>query len=328
MAVPIGTNVVTSISRQFILPDIADQVYKSNPIWFRLNASNRRVLQGGTQIEVPLMYAALAAGGFYNGFDLLNVTPSDTIKNAAFDWKQAYVPVTVDGLTLLKVDSPIAIANFLNVYFAQARMQLADILGTGVWSDAVTNTKSLDGIVGAVDDSTIAASYGAITRSSNTWWESQKDGATTTITLAAMQALWGLCTFGGRHPTLIVGSQARYNNFWNLNTSLQRYPSAPAGQDEQLNQAGWTNQLFNGAPYVVDSHVPTGNSPGGSPVNGGPFFLNEEFMQLIVSEKTNFTMEDFQTPINQDAMVAKILWAGDLIFNNCQVQGKFTALTA
>lgn len=322
MATPIGTNVVTSLSRRYILPDIADQVYKSNPIFFRLNSANRKVIQGGTQIEVPLLYQQLAAGGFYTGYDILNVAPSDTIKNGALDWKQAYVPVSVDGLTLLKVDSPIAVANFLKVYFQQSRMQMCDILGTGIWADGVTNTKSLDGLGGAVDDGTIAATYAGITRSSNTWWKAQIDSATTTATMLAYQAMWGSCTVGGNHPTIIVGSQARYNNFWNLNQTLQRFPSAPGGQDEQLEQAGFTNILFNGVPFVVDSHVPTGTN-----YNGGPFFLNENFIYFAVAPRADFAMEDFQTPTNQDAMVAKLLWAGNIVVNNCQLQGKFDALT-
>ena len=42
MATPIGVDVVTSISRRFILPDIADNVYNSNPLFFRLNKMNKK----------------------------------------------------------------------------------------------------------------------------------------------------------------------------------------------------------------------------------------------------------------------------------------------
>ena len=322
-ATPIGTNTVTAISRRYILPFIADQVYKSNPLFFRLNRANRKTVQGGTQIEVPLLYAQMAAGGFYQGYDLLNVAPSDTIQNAAFNWKQAYVPVSVDGLTLLRVESPVAVANFLKTFFEQSRMQLADILGGGIWSDGVTNTKSLDGLIGAVDNGTVNANYGGITRASNAWWNSQIDGATVTTTLAALQALFGSCTFGGQHPTIILSSQARYNNYYNLLTSIQRFPNGPGMMDEVLAQAGFTNLLFNQVPWVVDSHIPTG---AGS--NGGPVFLNENFIYLVVAPRADFNMGDFQTPVNQDAMVAKLLWAGDLVLNNAQVQGRFEALTA
>src|SRR5215472_3182509 len=119
-------------------------------MFFRLNARNRKVLQGGLQIEIPLVYSKFAAGGFYQGFDELDITPSDTVKNAAFDWKQAYSPVTVDGLTLIRVDSPEAVVNFLGFQFEQAQTDLADILGTGLWTTTVANNKAIDGIPAAV----------------------------------------------------------------------------------------------------------------------------------------------------------------------------------
>ena len=320
-ATPIGTNMVTAISRRYIVPDIADNVYGSNALFFRLNAANRKSVQGGTQIEVPLMYAKMAAHGFYQGFDVLNTAPTDSIQNAAFNWKQAYAIVSVDGLTLLKVNSPLAIANFIATQFAQANMQLADDLGGGLWSDGVTNPKSLDGLLGAVDNGTIDANYGGITRSGNTWWQSQIDSTTTSLSLTAMQSLFSSCVAGGRHPTIIFSTQLQWNRYWNLNTSLQRFLPNEGGKDMQLAQSGFENILFNGVPLLVDSHIPTSGS------DGNLFFLNEDYIQLIVASQVDFKLEDFQTPVDQDAMVAKLLWAGDIVFNNTQLQGKFTALT-
>ena len=207
-ATPIGTDVVTAISRRYIVPQIADNIYGSNLMFFRLNSSNRRIVQGGYQIEQPLMYSKLAAGGAYQGYDVLNIAPSDTILNGAWQWKQYYAPVTVDGLTLIKTDAPDAIANFLNVYFAQAEMDLADNLGTGVWSNGSTNTNQIDGLVGAVDDGTLLpGTYGGLSRTTYPWWDATLDYTTTATSLAAYQALFGELTSGGRHPTIIVGGR-------------------------------------------------------------------------------------------------------------------------
>lgn len=318
MATAIGTNVVTSIARHFILPEITDNIYNSNPLWFRMNAAKKKMIQGGTQIEFPLMYQRFAAGGFYSGLDLLDVAPSDTVKNGALDWKQAFVPVTVDGLTLIKTDSPEAIANFINMYFAQAEMELAEIVGNSLWTDGVSNTKNIDGLKGVVDDGTVLASYAGITRSTNTWWQSTVDSSTTTLALDKMQTMHGNCAKGGRAPTLIVVTQLNYNRYWVLMSNKQNIYLQAQGHDEQLANAGFTNMLFNGCPIVVDSHVPANHL----------FFLNEDFMYYGVSPRADFYMEDFQKPIQQDAMVAKILWAGNLICTNVGRQGKMTAVTA
>lgn len=322
MATPIGTNVVTSIARRYIMPEVVDNIYGSNVLFYRLNKAKKKLVQGGTQIEVPLMYSVLGTGGPYQGYDVLDVVPSDTIKNAAFDWKQYYVNVTVDGLTLIKTDSPEAIANFIKLYFEQATMQMADNLGTGLFTDTTSNTKAIDGLKGAVDDATVATTYGGLSRSTNTWWKSRADTSTATLTLASLQSMYGGVSSGGRKPSLIISGQDQYNRFWALNQTLQRYP-AGAG-DEQLAQAGFSNLLFNGTPWVVDSHT----NAGINSTNTSIYFLNEDYINFAVSPRADFYLEDFQAPVNQDAMVAKLLWAGNVVFSNCARQGVMTDVGA
>lgn len=318
---PIGTNTVTALSRRLILPRIADNVYNSNVLFYRWYHANKFVQQGGTQIEQPLMYKRMAAGGSYQGYQLLNVTPTDSIQNAAFAWKQYFSPVTVDGLTLLRADSPLAIADFVATQFKQAEMDLSDQLGAGLWSDG-TNANDIDGVLEAVDNGTIQSSYGAIVHSGNTWWNSQIDSSTTTMTLAALQSLFGSCTSGGRSPTIGFATQANYNRYWALNLSPQQFPVQPGGKDMQLAQAGFENLLFNGMPLLVDSHIPTTGS------EGNLFFLNEDYWQVVTASRADFHLQDFQTPVNQDAMTALLLWAGNAVCSNIQRQGKFTALAA
>src|SRR5579872_3932857 len=157
----IGTNTVTSLSRRIIIPKITDNIYNSNVLFYRWYRANKFTQQGGTQIEAPLMYKKMAAGGSYSGYQLLNVTPSDTIQNAAWAWKQYYAPVTVDGLTLLRADSPLAVADFVATQLKQSEMDMQDQLGTGLWSDG-TGANDIDGVIEAVDAGSVAASYGNI----------------------------------------------------------------------------------------------------------------------------------------------------------------------
>lgn len=331
MATPVGTNVVNSIARTYILPEIVDNIYGRNFLFFRLNQANKKIVRGGTQIEVPLMYDTFAAGGTYTGFEELTIAPSDTVKNGAWDWRQYFVPVAVDGLTLIKTDSPEAIADFIRLYFAQSEMEMSRLLGTGCWSVG-TDTKAIDGVPMAVDDGTVTTTYGGLLRSANTWWQAQYDGSTTALTLAAMNTLFGNCSKGGRHPTVGITTQTNYNRFWALGagtttSNYQRFPVGPGAVDEQLFQAGFTNLVFNGVPIVVDDNIPT-NGPTGAGTGHHFYFLNEDYIWLAVSPRADFLMEDFQTAINQDAMVAKLYWAGNLVFNNVKTQGKMTALTS
>lgn len=319
MAVIVGTNAVTSIARHYIMPQITDMIYQQSPIIFRLMAGNKRSVQGGTQIEIPWMYSRMAAGGTYQGYDVLNVAPSDTIKNGALDWKQYYVPVTIDGLTMIKTDSPDAIANFIKVQFEQANMEMAALLGGDVYADASVATKSLDGFANTINNS---GTYAGLARASNTWLNSQVDGATATWSITAANTFFQSCSRGGAHPTIIVSNQTQWNRHYNTAFASGVFQNflTPGAMDEQLYSVGFTNILFNNVPYVVDSFVGSGNAP--------IYFLNEKFIDLVVSPRADFYLEQFQTPVNQDAMVAKLLWAGNIINRNPQNAGKMTAITA
>lgn len=325
MATPVGTNLVSSISRRYIMPDVVDTVYDSNVVTFRLVSQNKKIVQGGTQIEVPAMYQAFTNGGPYQGYDLLDVAPNDTVKNLAFDWKQQFVPVTIDRLTLIKLNSPEAVANGLGLLFSQAQMQMIDNIGTGVWSDAVTDAKQIDGIEGAVDAGTVTTTYGGLTRAANTWINSTVDATSTTLTGPMLQSLFMNATEGGRAPTLIASRAMQYNRFHNLSLPSQEFPVMAGGADTQLASAGFTNLLYNNTPWVVDSHVPDGATNAS---NSDIYMLNEDYFQLVTNPMADFYLEDFQVPINQDAMVAKVLWAGNLVIMNTQRQAKATTIVA
>lgn len=316
-----GADTVTAISRRYIIPRIVDNVYKSNVLFYRWYRMNKVTYQGGVNIQQPLMYKRMNGGGSYRGYELLTIAPSTTVQNATFTWKQYYQAVTVDGLTLLRADSPLAVADYLATMFKQAEMQLATTLGAGMWSKG-TNNKTITGVILAVDNGTISTSYGGISRSSNAWWNSQVDSTTTTLSLTAMQNLFGKCKSGGRAPTIGFATQTNYNRYWALNTSFQQFPVQPMGKTTQLAQAGFTNLLFNGMPLLTDDHIPTTGS------TGSLFFFNEDYFTLTVASRAQFKVTDFQTPVNQDAMTSKLLWAGNLSCSNTSRQGKFTALNA
>lgn len=319
MATPVGTNTLNSLSRRYIIPQVVDNIYGGNLMFFRLNAMNKKRLQGGTQIEVPLNYSRFTAGGWYTGFDMLDVSPQDTVKNGAWDWKQAYVPVTIDDLTLIKSDSPIAVVNMLTFLFENAQTELATILGAGVWNDATSNTKAIEGLKGAVDDGTVAATYGGLLRSSNTWFNSQVDSATATLTATSMRTSISNATAGGRTTTVIVGTAANYNRYWKIcNDKQTLFTDTAGGKDEQLAQNGFRNLLFDGIPFCVDTNVPANHI----------FYLNEDYLYLYVNTNRDFAFKEFREPTNQDAMTSLVKWAGNIITTNCARQAKQTVLTA
>lgn len=321
----IGTDTASSISRHIILPTITDQVYPSIPLLYRLNAANKKKYQGGRHIEAPFITSKWTAGGFYSGYDLLDTTPQDTIVNGGWDMKQASMANTVSGRELAVCNTDLAVADLLSTNWEQAAMGLRDILGAAIWGSAVVNAKKIDGLTDIVDDGSVATSYAGLTRSSNTYLNAQIDTTTGTLTLASVRSSISNATKGGNSTTAIFSRAMQYNRFHALLVANQQFNVGPAGHDVQLLSGGATNILFDNIPWIVDDQVPDGDV---SSSHSGIYGLNETVMQLALFANTDFEMTDFRVPPNQDAMVAFLLWWGNLICTAPQLQWKMVHVSA
>ena len=330
MATPIwGTNTLTALSNRHLMKYITDVVFNASPITFRLKARNKDVVKGGLWIEQPWMYAKPNSGGWYTGPEILTTVPFDVVQDGSFPWAQLYNNVTVDGLTLNQSESDEKAMDYLTAQFEMAKLDWLDTLAVGFWSDG-SNPKSIIGINAAVDNGTVAASYGGITRSTNTWLNAQVDSTTTTMTLATLNALFGACTIGGRAPTVIAGDRATYIRYQNLNQApsssgavFNQFKNV-AMVDQQFASAGFDHLMYNNVPWLCDDHIDTVNATG----DGTLFFLNEEYWTFVVGQGGNFVIEDFVKPPNQDAMTAIMKLYAQLICANPARQGKFTKLSA
>lgn len=327
---PIGTNEVTALSRRIILPYITDLVYGSNAFLYRLNAANRRSYEGGLHIEVPFIVRKPTNGGAWDGaYDVLNVDPWETTINGAMEIKDYQHPITIDRRTLRRMDNPDAIANILRKKAEEAKMHLADIIGTDLSrsegsSDAVAaNQKKITGMAAIIDDTTNTADYAGLSRSTYPELNAQIDDTTSTLTLSALESLKLECSQGGHAPTLIRSRKEQYRRFWSLNVVNQRYPTGEAGTDAQLASAGFTNLLFDNIPWIIDDKV----ADGANSTNSRIEFITEPVIELATYRGGEFEMLPWDSPTDQPgAMVTFILWNGEPICTNPQLQGAMTAV--
>ena len=63
--------------------------------------------------------------------------------------------------------------------------------------------------------------------------------------------------------------------------------------------------------------------------SGNMYMLNGSHIMMFVHAKANMAMTDegFQKPIDQDALVAQILFQGNIAVNNRRKLGKLTGIT-
>lgn len=300
---------LNALTDKYFIKKLHDNIFDSNPLLQKLmKMGSYKAVSGGTQIYVPLNYATTAASGWYSGADTLSTSDSDNITAAVYDWKSAFAGIAITEEDELKNSGDAEQLNLLKSKMQIAEKTLKDIIGTGLYSDGTT-AKS---IVGLRDIIATDQTVGGISQSTNSWWAGQVNSTTTTTSISAMNALYQNASVDNEVPNFIVGTRTIYNAYYALLQPQQRF------MDEETAKGGFQNLMFNGAPVVVDSHVPASNL----------MMLNLNHLHLFYHPKRNFSLEPFQKPINQQVKVARILFMGAFGSSNNRLHGRFSALTA
>lgn len=297
---------------------VADNVSKHNALYRRIASKGRvRLEDGGLSIVTPLDYQANSTYQRYSGYDVLNINAVDVLTAAEYPWRQAAVNVAASGLELRTNSGAQRIINFTKAKITNAQRSFANGLSSDLYSDG-TAANQINGLQAIVADSG-AGTVGGINASTWAFWQNivqsaaapiQGGGAitpgTTTIE-SLMLPLWIKLTRGADTPDLIVMSDDYFAMYEQSQTSLKRY----APQDD--GQGGMVSMKYKTADVFFDSS-------GGIPAQHA-YFLNTDFLEMVVHRDANMDMPEEVRSVNQDAIVMPILWQGNLVCSARFLQG-------
>lgn len=301
-------NQITAITNKVWIPKLYDNIFDSDPLLQRLKKKSYIKKNGGTEVVIPLNYALNGAGGWYQGTETFNTTDSENISGAVYQWKQLYENITISGRDKLINNGDAAVLDFVKSKTQIAEKTMIDRLGDGIYS-AGTDPKSILGLATLVD---ATDSVGGISGSTYSWWGSQEDSSTTTVTMANLLTQHTTLTKNNEGPTVAMTTRTLYNKYYALLQPQQRFT------DSDTAKGGFQSLMFNGIPVIAGSKV-TANYW---------YFLNEAYLHLVVHSERDMKFTGFKEPTNQDAEAGQILWMGAFGVSNRRMQGKFTALTA
>ncbi len=299
---------VSGITEKKFVKKLYDNVFDSNPLLQRGKKKFYEKLDGGTSIMVPLNYAQTASSGWYNGADVLSTSDNEAITAAEYAWKQIYANITITRLDELKNSGDAAKVNLVKSKTQIAEKTIADSLGTGLYNAGATANAiiGLQSIVGTSN------TVGGISQSSYSWWQGQVDSASTTLTMSALQTIFNACSVDNDQPTVIMATRANYNRYYAILQPQQRF------MDADTAKGGFSSLMFNGVPFIADSHCPANNV----------IMINENYLHLFVHKDEDMRFDPFIKPINQNVRSAKIYWTGALGSSNNRLHGRLSALAA
>lgn len=298
----------------------ADNISNHNALYQRLTKrGNIDVLDGGYEIVEPLDYAENSTYQRYSGYDTLNVQASDVLSAAKFDWKQAAVHVTANGLELRNNSGKNQIIKLAKARMTNAMRTFKNNMSTDIYSDG-TAANQINGLQALVSDAG-TGTVGGINSSTYAFWKSglqsaaapiQGGGAITpssSTIQSLMLPLWLQLTRGSDKPDLLIADDTYFTFYEESLTDLKRYTSSDEGQ------GGFTSLKYKTADVIYDDGCPDAHM----------YFLNTDYLKLAVHKDANLTEVPEMRAINQDAVVMPIIWQGNMTVSNRSLQGVIKA---
>lgn len=301
---------------------LVDNVLNSVVLYERLmnvKESGVRAVSGGATLLHPMNLIASTTGGWYSGYDPLNLAPQDGITAAEYAWKQSYWTLQISGLEMAQNSGPDAVIDLMTGKVENAESAQKNLMATGIYSDGTAaGGKQLGGLQSVVSDTGLGT-VGGINSSTYSNWQnyvydfsnnSQVPGASTIQ--AGMQAGLLNTTNGNESVDLGVADNVYYQYFWTSMSAIQRVT------DERTAKAGFRNLEFAGVPIVSD-----GNMNGAAPASH-MYLLNTSMIQLQYHRERNMKWLPDRLPVNQDALARICVWAGNLTTGGRRYQAVLT----
>lgn len=304
--------------------EVSDNVSNHNALHGRLHEKdNKTVEDGGYEIVVPLDYAENATYQRYSGYETLDVSASDIISAAKFDWKQAAVHVAASGRELRQNSGKSALIKLASARLKNAMRTAANNQSVDLYSDGTADGgKQIGGLQSIVADSG-QGTVGGIDSATWTFWRNlvqsaaapiQGGGAITpsaSTIKSLMDPLWLRLNRGTDKPDLLIGDYNYYQFFWESLTDQQRYASeTEATRGFARLKYVTADVIFDGSEAIPDNHM---------------YFLNTDYMGLCEHTDAQWSEVEEMRPINQDSVVIPLLWMGNLTCSNRSLQGVMKA---
>jgi hypothetical protein len=321
MTIPnsIFTEVLSTTLRDF-QNDFADNVTDKNALLTAMkDVGGIKQKTGGESIQQQLAYAENSTFQYYSGYETLDVSASDTLTSANYDWKQAAVNITISGLERRQNSGEAQIIDLVTSRTKVAMMTMANNINVGLYSDGTGSSgKQIGGLQLIVADDPTTGTVGGIDASTQTFWRNVAYDATTDGGAAAsasniikyMNTVYNQLTRGTDKPNLIVADQNYYNFYQQALQSIQRV-NVNEGAVAKMASSGFAALDYLSVPVVLDNDIPTNHM----------YFLNTNYLEFCVHKDANFTPGEMDKPINQDATVMPILFMGNLTCSNRSLQG-------
>lgn len=275
---------------------------------------NYRLEDGGLTIATPLDYASNGTYQRYSDWDILNISQSDVLSAAEYQWRQIAINVVASGRELLINSGENQIINLAKARIKNAIRTFNNNFSTDLYSSGSLSNQ-INGMQSIVAD-TNTNTVGGIDANVWTFWRnSVLDASDTVTTISAtniehgcMLPLWLTLDRGPDDQPDVIVMDSVYYALWEASqASMKRY----TGKENA--DGGFTSIKYKGADVLYDgaSGIPASHA----------YFINTNYLELVAHKDADMEEMSALHPVNQHGEVIPIIWMGNLVCSNRLMQG-------
>lgn len=289
---------------------LSDNVSNHNPLLNRMRERGNLTQVTGRDIVRELEYADNSTVSFYNGYEILDTSPTDVLTAAVFDYKQLAGNVTISGREQIQNSGEQQLINLLEARIGNLERSMENSLATSLFSDGTgSSAKEIGGLQLVVADAG-TGTVGGINSSTYSFWQNKQATLTSSAFSTAniqsdMNSLYIQLVRGTDAPDLVISGSTGYTTFLATLQTLQRVA------DSRLADLGFTAVKYLNSDVVYDSNCDASRM----------YFLNTNYLRLETAAGRDFVPGDAKESINQDATVVPVFWSGALSCSNRSLQG-------
>lgn len=336
-------NVVDTITLEEIVPRVVDTVLRSNTFATKMLSKTKRF--GAATMDFPIKYQLGTAIQSFLGFDSLPTSFTDTRVLLKYNPRFVAANVALAGTDILANNTAAKVLDLTQVEMSSRAQDLADGLGTMLWSDGTGNAnKDFLGLAAIVDNGNSVATIGGLSRATYTTLQSTVTAAAT-LSLATMRTLYNAIADATVAPTRAYTDYATWALFEQLLQPQEKIFKEVNIVPNYKGYEGFAGLMYAGMEIVPDRKATT----------GALVFLNENFLDFYGldadlaafegSKKVNvasklfagnqynetsnlgFYWTGFIKTTTQFAFNSFIISAGNLCTDNPRRHGKLTGVT-
>ena len=261
-------NVVDVITLEEIVPRVVDTVLRSNTFATKMLSKTKKF--GAATQDFPIKFQVGTAIQSFLGFDQLPTSFTDTRVLLKYNPRFVAANVALAGTDLIANNTAAKVLDLTKVEMQSRAQDLADGLGTMLWSDGTGNSnKDFLGLGAIVDNGSSVATIGGLSRSTYTTLSS-------TVTAAATLSLATMRTLYNNIADATIAPDRAYTDYptWALYEQLLQ-PQEKIFKEVNIvpNYKGYEG--FAGLMYAGMELVPDRKATAGSLV-----MLNEKFLDF------------------------------------------------